>query len=41
MVHIKHTVQGVNLAKTLAEQGYRIFNTEVARIVGDSLGIKE
>lgn len=38
---IKHTNQGVNLAKALAEQGYRIFTTETAKIVGSSLGIKE
>jgi len=41
MVKAKSTVLGVNLAKALAEQGYRVFNTKAAKTVGNKLGIKE
>lgn len=41
MVKTKSTVSGVNLAKALAVQGYRIFTTQTAKLVGKKLGMKE
>ena len=37
----KNTTQGINLAKALAEQGYRIFTIKTAKVIGYNLGIKE
>ncbi len=38
---IRNTTLGVTLAKSLAERGYRIFDIEIAKEVGSSIGIKE
>lgn len=40
MGNSRNTIQGINLIKNLAEQGYRIFDINLARNVGKDLGFK-
>jgi predicted transcriptional regulator of viral defense system len=41
MAENRNTILGINLTRTLAERGYRIFNTEVAETVGKELGMRD